>query len=257
MFGTIPERMTRTFITDNDSGKKLAERIMWGIGETRSMNPVPQEVKPGMEVFFNYDMFRAAPIESMSDLNVRPEARYNENTSETLRAVGDMTGMSPKKMEHLVRGYFGTLGMWVMGIADMVTRNASSEYGDAPAWRKDDIAIVGRFYRGNAPAKSTQFMAEFFDVLQKAEQLNSTVRQYRQEGRHQEADAILSDEKNMILLRQRKLLTRIQKQIRQLKAQIELVQRDRSLSPAEKRERIDRMMAARNKLVSQAVKISH
>ncbi|WP_435135187.1 hypothetical protein [Plesiomonas shigelloides] len=60
----------------------------------------------------------------------------------------------------------------------------------------------------------------------------------------------------MILLRQRKPLTGIQKQIRQLKAQIELVQRDRSLSPAEKRERIDRMMAARNKLVSQAVKIS-
>lgn len=256
MFGTIPERMTRTFITDNDSGKKLAERIMWGIGETLSMNPVPQVVKPGMEVFFNYDMFRAAPIESMSDLNVRPEARYNENTSETLRAVGDMTGMSPKKMEHLVRGYFGTLGMWVMGIADMVTRNVSSAYGDAPAWRKDDIAIVGSFYRGNAPAKSTQFMTEFYDVLQKAEQLNSTVRQYRQEGRHQEADAILSDEKNMILLRQRKPLTGIQKQIRQLKAQIELVQRDRTLSPAEKRERIDRMMAARNKLVSQAVKMS-
>ncbi|WP_435130930.1 LPD38 domain-containing protein [Plesiomonas shigelloides] len=256
MFGTIPERMTRTFITDNDSGKKLAERIMWGIGETLSMNPVPQVVKPGMEVFFNYDMFRAASIESMSDLNVRPEARYNENTSETLRAVGDMTGMSPKKMEHLVRGYFGTLGMWVMGIADMVTRNLSSAYGDAPAWRKDDIAIVGSFYRGNAPAKSTQFMTEFYDVLQKAEQLNSTVRQYRQEGRHQEADAILSDEKNMILLRQRKPLTGIQKQIRQLKAQIELVQRDRSLSPAEKRERIDRMMAARNKLVSQAVKMT-
>ena len=143
-----------------------------------------------------------------------------------------------------------------MGIADMVTRNVSSAYGDAPAWRKDDIAIVGSFYRGNAPAKSTQFMTEFYDVLQKAEQLNSTVRQYRQEGRHQEADAILSDEKNMILLRQRKPLTGIQKQIRQLKAQIELVQRDRSLSPAEKRERIDRMMAARNKLVSQAVKVS-
>ncbi|MGL5781942.1 MAG: hypothetical protein ACRCXW_05275, partial [Plesiomonas shigelloides] len=80
--------------------------------------------------------------------------------------------------------------------------------------------------------------------------------QYRQEGRHQEADAILSDEKNMILLRQRKPLTGIQKQIRQLKAQIELVQRDRTLSPAEKRERIDRMMAARNKLVSQAVKMT-
>ncbi|MGL5664671.1 MAG: hypothetical protein ACRDD9_00945, partial [Shewanella sp.] len=58
------------------------------------------------------------------------------------------------------------------------------------------------------------------------------------------------------LLRQRKPLTGIQKQIRQLKAQIELVQRDRTLSPAEKRERIDRMMAARNKLVSQAVKMT-
>lgn len=256
LFGTVPERMTRTFITGNDSGKKLAERILWGVGETLSMNPVPQVVKPGMEVFFNYDMFRAAPIESMSDLNVKPEARYNENTSETLRAVGEMTGVSPKKMEHLVRGYFGTMGMWVMGISDMVTRNVSSEYGDSPAWRQDDIAVVGSFFRGSAPAKSTQFMTEFYDVLQKAEQLNSTVRQYRQEGRNEEADDIMSDPDSLALLKRRKHLNNVQKQIRQLKAQIELVQRDRLLNEDEKRERIDRMMAARNKLVSQAVKIT-
>lgn len=256
LFGTVPERMTRTFITGNDSGKKLAERILWGVGETLSMNPVPQVVKPGMEVFFNYDMFRAAPIESMSDLNVKPEARYNENTSETLRAVGEVTGVSPKKMEHLVRGYFGTMGMWVMGISDMVTRNVSSEYGDSPAWRQDDIAVVGSFFRGSAPAKSTQFMTEFYDVLQKAEQLNSTVRQYRQEGRNEEADDIMSDPDNLALLKRRKHLNNVQKQIRQLKAQIELVQRDRLLNEDEKRERIDRMMAARNKLVSQAVKIT-
>ncbi|MCX2533693.1 hypothetical protein OQ486_09410 [Plesiomonas shigelloides] len=256
LFGTVPERMTRTFITGNDSGKKLAERILWGVGETLSMNPVPQVVKPGMEVFFNYDMFRAAPIESMSDLNVKPEARYNENTSETLRAVGEATGMSPKKMEHLVRGYFGTMGMWVMGISDMVTRNVSSEYGDSPAWRQDDIAVVGSFFRGSAPAKSTQFMTEFYDVLQKAEQLNSTVRQYRQEGRNEEADDIMSDPDNLALLKRRKHLNNVQKQIRQLKAQIELVQRDRLLNEDEKRERIDRMMATRNKLVSQAVKIT-
>ncbi|MDA1378646.1 hypothetical protein PCI56_00785 [Plesiomonas shigelloides subsp. oncorhynchi] len=86
--------------------------------------------------------------------------------------------------------------------------------------------------------------------------MNSTVRQYRQEGRNEEADDIMSDPDSLALLKRRKHLNNVQKQIRQLKAQIELVQRDRLLNEDEKRERIDRMMAARNKLVSQAVKIT-
>ncbi|MDN0094025.1 DNA repair protein [Yersinia rohdei] len=52
---------------------------------------------------------------------------------------------------------------------------------------------------------------------------------------------------------QRQGLTATQKQVKALNAQIEMVRRDGILTSEQKRERIDRMMAIRNKLVQQAV----
>ncbi|EKN6271628.1 DNA repair protein [Yersinia enterocolitica] len=48
-------------------------------------------------------------------------------------------------------------------------------------------------------------------------------------------------------------LTATQKQVKALNAQIEMMRRDRILTADQKREKIDRLMATRNKLVQQAV----
>ncbi|HHL2559978.1 TPA: DNA repair protein [Yersinia enterocolitica] len=52
---------------------------------------------------------------------------------------------------------------------------------------------------------------------------------------------------------QRKGLTTTRKQVKALNAQIEMVRRDKILTADQKRERIDRLMATRNKLVRQTV----
>ncbi|ALG78367.1 DNA repair ATPase [Yersinia enterocolitica subsp. palearctica YE-P4] len=52
---------------------------------------------------------------------------------------------------------------------------------------------------------------------------------------------------------QRKGLTTTQKQVKALNVQIEMVRRDRLLTADQKRERIDRLMATKNKLVCQTV----
>ncbi|ADZ42218.1 hypothetical protein YE21202_18901 [Yersinia enterocolitica (type O:9) str. YE212/02] len=54
-------------------------------------------------------------------------------------------------------------------------------------------------------------------------------------------------------LLQRKGLTTTQKQVKALNVQIEMVRRDRLLTADQKRERIDRLMATKNKLVCQTV----
>lgn len=60
-------------------------------------------------------------------------------------------------------------------------------------------------------------------------------------------------EENRGRLSQRQGLTATQKQVKALNAQIEMMGRDRILTADLKREKIDRMMATRNKRVQQAV----
>jgi hypothetical protein len=181
LFGTLPERMVRT-MGGKDTVGKFGEVVARNFMSTIEVNPFPQLVRPLTESYFNYDMFRGAPIENMSDLNVAPEARYDERTSLLMREIGQITGLSPKKLEHIVTGYTGTIGAYVVCICDAIVR-ASGDYGAAPAIRADQIPVLKSIYQGSAPAKSSQAMTDFYQLLDEANQVYSTIRQYQKEGR--------------------------------------------------------------------------
>ncbi|SIQ71566.1 Methyltransferase small domain-containing protein [Aeromonas sp. RU39B] len=249
MFATIPERMVRG-AGGADTGAQFGKALARSFMDTFALNPTPQVVKPLVESYFNYDTFRGAPIENMADLAVRAEARYNENTSLLMREIGQATGMSPKKLEHLMIGYTGTIGSYVMAAADGLIRAMSP--GESAAWRADEIPVVKAFYRGSAPAKSTQQMDQFYSMLDEVNKLKRTIDQYRKEGMTDEAKALLDEQGG--ILRARGNLTNTQTLIRQLRNEMELIQRSKVLTSDQKRERLDKLMARRNRLVASTVK---
>ncbi|MFB2850252.1 LPD38 domain-containing protein [Aeromonas veronii] len=248
MFGTIPERMVRA-MGGKDTGAQLGKAVARAIGETFALNPTPQIVKPLVESYFNYDSFRGGPIENAQDLAVKAEARYNEQTSLMMRELGEAMGMSPKKLEHLLIGYTGTIGGYVMATADGLIRAAQP--GESASWRADEIPLVKAVYRGTGPAKSTQHMEQFYQMLNEVNQLKRTVDQYRSEGLDDKAKELLDEQGG--ILKSRSSLSRTQQQVRVLRNRIELLQRDRVLSADEKRRRIDELLSRRNDLVYQAV----
>lgn len=248
LFGTIPERMVRA-MGGKDTGAQLGKAIARAVGETFALNPTPQIVKPLVESYFNYDAFRGIPIENAQDLAVQAEARYNEQTSLMMRELGETLGMSPKKLEHLLIGYTGTIGSYVMAAADGLIR--ASRPGESASWRADEIPLVKAVYRGTGPAKSTQHMEEFYRMLNEVNQLKRTVDQYRSEGLTDKANELLEEQGG--ILKSRRSLSRTQQQVRVVRNRIELIQRDRTLTAEEKRRRIDEMLARRNDLVYQAV----
>lgn len=248
LFGTIPERMVRA-LGDKDTGAQFGKAVARAIGDTFALNPTPQLVKPMVEAAFNYDSFRGGPIDGPQDLNVRAEARYNEQTSLLMRELGELTGFSPKQLEHLVIGYTGTMGSYVMAAADGLIRAARP--GESASWRADEIPLVKAVYRGTGPAKSTQHMEEFYRMLNEVNQLKRTVDQYRSEGLTDKASELLEEQGG--ILKSRRSLSRTQQQVRVVRNKIELIQRDRTLAAEEKRRRIDEMLARRNDLVYQAV----
>ncbi|MFM4984812.1 LPD38 domain-containing protein [Aeromonas veronii] len=248
MFGTIPERMVRA-MGDKDTGAQFGKAVARAIGDTFALNPTPQIVKPLVEAAFNYDTFRGGPIDSPQDLAVKAEARYNEQTSLLMRELGELSGFSPKQLEHLVIGYTGTIGGYVMATADGLIM--ASRPGESASWRADEIPLVKAVYRGTGPAKSTQHMEEFYRMLSEVNQLKRTVDQYRSEGLDDKANELLEEQGG--ILKSRRSLSRTQQQVRVVRNKIELIQRDRTMNAEEKRKRIDELLARRNDLVYQAV----
>ncbi|CAJ1921109.1 LPD38 domain-containing protein [Aeromonas jandaei] len=248
MFGTIPERMVRA-MGDKDTGAQFGKAVARAIGDTFALNPTPQIVKPMVEAAFNYDTFRGGPIDSPQDLAVQAEARYNEQTSLLMRKLGEVSGFSPKQLEHLVIGYTGTIGGYVMATADGLIRAASP--GESASWRADEIPLVKSVYRGTGPAKSTQHMEQFYQMLNEVNQLKRTIDQYRSEGLTDKANELLDEQGG--ILKSRRSLSRTQQQVRVVRNKIELIQRDRTMNAEEKRRRIDELLTRRNDLVYQAV----
>ncbi|CQI96189.1 DNA repair ATPase [Yersinia rohdei] len=249
MFGTLPERFVRA-LGGKDSGAKFGKLVAHNFMETMAFNPIPQVAMPIAEAYVNYDFFKGGPIENMADSNLMAGARYNDQTSLLMREVGEATNMSPKMLDHIVMGYTGSLGGYVMGATNLLMRNLK-DYGETPDMRLDEMPVIKSFFRGSDPAKSTQFTEDFYRMMAEANQINSTINSFRKQGRGDDASELI--EENRGKLSQRQGLTATQKQVKALNAQIEMVRRDGILTSEQKRERIDRMMAARNMLVQQAV----
>lgn len=251
IYGTMPERFARALggqDTPGKFGKLMAHNFM----ATMAFNPIPQVALPIAEAYVNYDFFKGGPIENMADSNLIAGARFNDQTSLLMREVGQATGLSPKMLDHIVQGYTGTLGAYVMGASNILVRGAQDN-GETPSMRLDEMPVIKALVRGygDDPAKSTQFSEDFYRLMQQVNQINSTVNSYQKQGRTEEAQQLKEENKDK--LAQRKRMTATQTQLRQLNNQIELVRLDRTLTAEQKRERIDRFMAKRNTLTQQAV----
>ncbi|MBW5855909.1 LPD38 domain-containing protein [Yersinia enterocolitica] len=249
IFGTLPERFIRA-LGGKDTGAKFGKLVAHNFMETMAFNPIPQVAMPIAEAYVNYDFFKGGPIENMADSNLMAGARYSDQTSLLMREVGEATNMSPKMLDHIVMGYTGSLGSYVMGATNLLMRNLK-DYGETPTMRLDEMPVIKSFFRGSEPAKSTQFTEDFYRMMTEANQINSTINSFRKQGRGDDASELI--EENRGKLSQRQGLTATQKQVKALNAQIEMMRRDRILTADQKREKIDRLMATRNKLVQQAV----
>ena len=252
LYGTVPERVARNLLGRDDT-KTSFERLLWAIRDTLAFDPVPQAVKPLAELYANRDAFTGRPIEGLADAGKRPFARYDESTSASMRALGsftsEATGVSPKQLEHLWRGYLGALGAYALEAADIAVRWAEGAPPRAER-RWDEVPVVKAFVR-ESPAFSTRYRTELYEMAREAEELYRTVRTLQEEGRGEEARALA--EENSEKLAARPGLKRATEGMSQTRAQMDRVQRAADLTAEEKRARLDELIGRRNALATAAV----
>jgi hypothetical protein len=243
VFGTFPERMLH-YGTGTQPASDLGKAVGHAVFNTLALNPIPQLALPAVEVMVNRSFFKDSSIEGMADENRQPGDRYNAYTSEVAKQLGQLFNVSPKKIEHLVKGYTGTIGGYVLSASDIVARQMLGiESADTPISR---YPVVKAFYQGDAPKTNTKFQQEFYDALDAAGQAYGSYKKAAEEGDTQRQRKIL--EANKEKLSSRIPLNRLQRQLSELNKQAERVNNNSSLTGAQKRERLDEITRRKNAL---------
>lgn len=235
IFGTVPERLfMRTMGKQNN--KDLERSMTHAVTSTLAMNPFPQIIKPGFEVWANYDFFSGRPIDSFSDQFKRPQDRYSMYTTETAKIIGDAFGASPQKIEHLVRGYAGTLGSYVLSSADIIGNSfaTATGKGEFKINEFDDLSLIRAFVK-TGEVGGTYYGEQFYDTLQ---EINSLYKQYvnaNQEQDEEAAEEILKEGASK--LEYRSMFNKTQAYLNKLNHQRNVVWKDTSI-PLKEREKI-------------------
>lgn len=241
IFSTIPERAFEQ-MRDDANGKLFAERMLHMVQDTFAVGQIPQLFKPAYEVAANVNSFTDRPIISYGLSFVKPEAQYDPWTSETMRMVADAMPdfapewmRSPKKLEHVMRGYFGTLGSYAVGIADWLAVN-TMDLPQPAASRARDWPVLSAFYQTGQG--STKYSGRVYDMSQRVNELQGAIKKYQDEGYKEKAGALKMD--NAKKLQARLGLNRAVKQISDYNSLIKKIMNG-PYPPDIKRKRIDEL----------------
>ena len=142
VFKTIPERILGYTFGD-DTGKDFAKSMGSAMLSTFAFNPIPQTVKPIVEVATNFSFFTMRPIIGQGMEDVASKYQVGPSTSKAFEAFGNMTGLSPMKVEYLYKGYTGTMGMYLVDVVDSIL-NAASNNPNATK-RFEQLPVIKRF----------------------------------------------------------------------------------------------------------------
>ncbi|WP_417623086.1 LPD38 domain-containing protein [Parasphingorhabdus sp.] len=247
IFGTMPERLFH-FGTGTQNEKDLGRAVVHAITSTMSMNPIPQFMLPATEVVMNKSFFKWAPIEGMADQNKQAEDRYSAYTSDTAKAIAQAFGVSPKKVEHLIKGYTGTLGAYVLGASDIVARQAMGiESAETPVSR---YPVIKSFYQGSGPKSSTKFANEFYEALDTANQAYGSYKRAQELGDTSRIKELIENDGEK--LRSRAKLAKIQRGISKLNKMQKAVNDNNNLSSSQKREQLDNIQRKKNAIFHKA-----
>ena len=161
--------------------------------------------------------------------------RYNSSTSLPARGLSNVTlGMlSPVQYDHLARAYFGWLGSFVVGGADMASRLVADE-PTKPA--RDYFKFATQGILKESGSGSSRYVSMIYDQAKELETYYSTYRQLLKDGKLEDAKEYAADHRDeLIRYRQVENVKRAQTL---LNTQIRSIERS-DLSADEKKAKIE------------------
>lgn len=204
-----------------------------------SSRGVPQIAKPVFEVWTNKNFMSGAPIETLSMSNKDIEDRYTSSTTEFAKALTKAIPLlSPVQIEHITRAYLGVGPLVAFSAANSLF--APAEKGQAPEMRASELPFFGSMFQktyGGADSDTA------FRLAKEATDAHATYNKRIKEGRREAADEYFASHKAEI--RASQAAGQYRQAVGRINLDMERVRNRADLTPAQKRERLNELEAAK------------
>lgn len=208
----------------------------------------PQAIKPAVEVAINYDFFRQRPIVGTSLSGAAGEHQFTDSTSELSKAIGAGTGLSPAKLDHLIRGYLGSLGGLIMFMSnDAIALAMENPRPEMPLW--DAIASFPGASTLLPKQNDSAARQDFYELKEAVDRVTQTLTLLN--GRSPEQlDKYLSDPVVEARYGLSSEVRAIYEDLSEIRKAITLIRNDPEVSAAQKRADIEELRQAELELLS-------
>ena len=241
LFKTIPERIYR-YSYGADTSKDLGDSMKRALLSTFAFNPVPQAVAPLLEARDNYSVFTQRPIVGEAMRNIAPEFQVGPSTTRIAEFLGKQTGMSPIMIDHVYKGYTGTMGMYLADVMDSVF-TAGSDNPKA-SQRFEQTPVLKRFLLD--PEARGQVSA-YYDLKHSVDQTVRTVNMLAKQG-SPDLDKFVSENESMYGMKN--YISVVDKHMQKLNSEAAMI-RSTPMPADQKRKMLDEITAAQNELTSE------
>jgi hypothetical protein len=256
LFKTLPEVAIRG-LNGNSTGKEIIKSYYDGFMHNLPTGgvPVPQAVKPALEVITNYSFFTGNPIESIGEGRLPVEMR-GRNASETAKFLSQaglgQVGLSPAKIDALVQGYMAEAGTFSFSLADNLVNVAQ---GKEPTSK--NLAKQPFFKSFLTDPNSNKAVSDFYQIEQTANQVAQEFSNMTKTGLGKEAAELMQDEDKRKLMSSAPALRRIATSMTSIRKAIEATNNNQSISPDERRDMVNKLTAQYNRVAEQGVKLAN
>jgi hypothetical protein len=215
IFKVIPERIL-AYIFGSDTGKDFMDSMGRQIRSTLSIN-YPQIAVPYTEMVTNYSFFTGRPIVSRAMEGIAPEFQVEASTSGLAKRIGKGVGLSPIQIDHLISGYTGTMGMYMVN-----AMNSIFDTQDDPTradLRFEQLPVFKRFLldknaKGNVTA--------YYDLKHSTDEMTRTVNMLERTGNYEEMAKYQTENVKLLATQDYiKVLAKEMKQFQDMKMQVQ------------------------------------
>ena len=242
-FGTLAERIAEQMMDEGVEGKVFAKSLSRMLTDTFAINPIPQVIKPLVDLYANKDSFTGAPIETAGMERLSKAERVAVGTSPLAKALSkvanvflpESTELSPVQADYAVKAYLGWMGATISSTSHYAVMPFSkSAYPDHNWAETMSLGFVK-----SLPTAQSGYVTSFYENMKTISQAYADMRHYAQLGEAEKMREVYEEKGDKIMLAN--MYDQTSKDMAKMRQVIQVIQRDENMSGAQKKEEIDRL----------------
>jgi hypothetical protein len=198
VFKTIPETILRSLYDDNTPAD-VRDTLSRSLKTTLEFNPFAMQFAlPLIEAGMNHSYFTQRDIVPYyMETGLEPWRQTHLNTNAVAQLLGKSLNISPIKIEHVLRGYTGTLGGYAIDAIDSVTRAVGPPELQYKK-RIDQYPFIKRFFQSE---QGGGYATQFYDLRTEVNRMVQTLNDLNKRGMTEEAWAYYMTRPDLLAIR--------------------------------------------------------